>query len=175
MSNLEETNKKTVSWSQIMTIALVAVILLWIGLRIFFSDVPTIFAASPPQNIGVQQGQLTPCPITPNCVSSQETDVEHYIEPLVTQGESIAKLKELISQQPRTRIITASDNYLYAQFTSQWLGFVDDVEFYLNPSQPDVIEVRSASRLGESDLGVNRQRIETLRQLLNNENLVSRG
>lgn len=166
MSNLEETQKKTVNWLQITTIALVAIVLVWLGWRVFFPDSPTIFAGSPPESLGIEEGKLTPCPSTPNCVSSKSEDLEHYIEPLVYEGDGITRLKELITQQPRTRIIAESDNYLYAQFTSQWLGFVDDVEFYLNPSEAGVIEVRSTSRLGESDLGVNRKRIETLRELL---------
>ena len=63
---------------------------------------------------------------------------------------------------PRTKIITAEGKYLYAEFTSAIMGYVDDVEFFANPDK-GIIEVRSASRLGESDLGVNRQRIEAIR------------
>jgi uncharacterized protein (DUF1499 family) len=66
---------------------------------------------------------------------------------------------------PRTTIIESTDSYLYAEFASQLLGFVDDVEFYLDPAE-SVIQVRSASRLGQSDLGVNRQRVEAIRQEL---------
>jgi uncharacterized protein (DUF1499 family) len=65
----------------------------------------------------------------------------------------------------RTTIIEATDSYLYAEFKSKLMGYVDDVEFYLDPAA-NVIQVRSASRLGQSDLGVNRQRIETIRQKL---------
>ncbi|HEY9647011.1 MAG TPA: DUF1499 domain-containing protein, partial [Chroococcidiopsis sp.] len=62
----------------------------------------------------------------------------------------------------RTKIITATSDYLYAEFSSKLMGFVDDVEFYLSPAD-GVIHVRSASRLGQSDLGVNRKRIEDIR------------
>jgi uncharacterized protein (DUF1499 family) len=75
----------------------------------------------------------------------------------------MAALTLLLQQQPRVKLVAAEENYLYAQFTSRWLGFVDDVEFYLQEGK-GAIEVRSASRLGESDLGANRQRIESLRE-----------
>jgi uncharacterized protein (DUF1499 family) len=74
----------------------------------------------------------------------------------------MSRLVEVVKAMPRTEIIQQTEDYLYAEFTSQWMGFVDDVEFYL-PESSKVIHVRSASRLGESDLGVNRQRIETIR------------
>jgi len=170
MSNLEEAKKKGISWSQIVSIVLMGAVVIWLGIRIALPDIPTIFAGIQPDNLGVKQGKLAQCPSTPNCVSSQRENPEHYIAPLVYQqsnvSETMTKLKEAISNQPRTQIIAQSDNYLYAQFTSRWFGFVDDVEFYFNPDQPGVIEVRSASRLGESDLGVNRQRIEMLREYL---------
>jgi uncharacterized protein (DUF1499 family) len=78
----------------------------------------------------------------------------------------MADLKTVIQNQERTKIITETENYLYAEFTSKLMGFVDDVEFLLDDSAK-VIHVRSASRLGKSDLGVNRQRIETIRAKLN--------
>ena len=121
-----------------------------------------------PTNIGVTNGKLLACPNSPNCVSSQSTDAEHKIAPLTYTGDSakaLADLKAVISSMPRTKIITAEDNYLYAEFTSALMGYVDDVEFYLN-SEKGLIEVRSASRLGQSDLGVNRNRVEAIRAQL---------
>ncbi|MBM0743359.1 DUF1499 domain-containing protein [Phormidium sp. CLA17] len=126
------------------------------------------FSGSRPANLGVVDGKLAACPASPNCVSSQGQDAEHQIEPLRYEGtptEAIAQLKKTIESLPRTQIIQTTDRYLYAEFTSALMGFVDDVEFYVNLSQP-TIEVRSASRLGESDLGVNRQRIEAIRSAL---------
>jgi uncharacterized protein (DUF1499 family) len=76
----------------------------------------------------------------------------------------MAKLKGAIESLGKTKIITATDNYLYAEFTSALMGFVDDVEFLVD-DQAKVIHVRSASRLGESDFGVNRKRIEYFAQL----------
>jgi uncharacterized protein (DUF1499 family) len=128
-----------------------------------------VFAGKQPTNLGVQSGQLAPCPSTPNCVSSQSQDAEHKIEPLTynsSPAEAIANLKTVIKSLPKTKIITETENYLYAEFTSALMGFVDDVEFYLDEGAK-TIHVRSASRLGQSDLGVNRKRIETIRTKLN--------
>jgi uncharacterized protein (DUF1499 family) len=128
-----------------------------------------IFAGATPTNIGVESGKLAPCPTSPNCVSSQSQDAEHKIEPLTYTSslqEAMTNLKTTIENMERTKIIEETDNYLYAEFTSKLMGFVDDVEFFFDESA-NVIQIRSASRLGESDLGVNRQRIETIRGKLN--------
>ncbi|HEY9602840.1 MAG TPA: DUF1499 domain-containing protein [Allocoleopsis sp.] len=129
-----------------------------------------MFAGKRPTTIGIQpSGQLLSCPRTPNCVSSFSQDATHSIEPLTYQStptEAMAHLKSVIQDMERTKIITETGNYLYAEFKSKLMGFVDDVEFLIDDSAK-VIHVRSASRLGESDLGVNRQRIETIRAKLN--------
>ncbi len=127
-----------------------------------------MFAGKQPNNLGARDGKLAPCPNTPNCVSSQSSDTEHSIEPLTytsTPAEAMAELKKVIQSIKKTKIITENKNYLYVEFTSSIMGFVDDVEFYLN-EDAKVIHVRSASRLGKSDLGVNRKRIETIRTKL---------
>ncbi|MBW4554735.1 MAG: DUF1499 domain-containing protein [Trichormus sp. ATA11-4-KO1] len=127
-----------------------------------------VFAGKRPHNLGVRNGKLAPCPNSPNCVSSQSTDLVHTIAPLTftsSPEQAIAHLKNIIQSLPRTKIITESEDYLYAEFKSALMGFVDDVEFYLDRSA-NIIHVRSASRLGQSDLGVNRQRIETIRAKL---------
>lgn len=113
-----------------------------------------------PGNLGVTNGQLAACPTTPNCVSSQSTDPSHQIAPLV--GD-LAAIKAIVAALPGSAIITDQPDYLYAEFTSKLMGFVDDVEF---AAIGDQVEVRSASRLGESDLGVNKQRVETIRGVL---------
>jgi uncharacterized protein (DUF1499 family) len=123
------------------------------------------FSGTRPTNLGVTNGKLLDCPNSPNCVSSQSTDAEHKIAPLTYTGDpakALTDLKAVIESLPRTKIITAEGNYIYAEFTSKLMGYVDDVEFYLNADK-GIIEVRSASRLGQSDLGVNRDRIETIR------------
>lgn len=81
----------------------------------------------------------------------------------------MANLKTIIQNMERTTIVTEAENYLYAEFKSKLLGFVDDVEFLIDDSAK-VIHVRSASRLGQSDLGVNRNRVETIRAKLNELN-----
>jgi len=125
------------------------------------------FSDSRPKNLGVKADRLAPCPATPNCVSSQSDDPTHLIAPIVTTEPrtTLIDLAKLIQENPAAKLITQADDYLYAEYTSALMGFVDDVELWANETE-GVIEVRSASRLGESDLGVNRQRIETLRQQL---------
>jgi uncharacterized protein (DUF1499 family) len=121
------------------------------------------FSGTRPTNLGVKSGNLADCPSSPNCVNSQSTNPQSQIDPLPLV--SISDLKKVIETMERTTIIEATDSYLYAEFKSKLMGYVDDVEFYLDPAA-NVIQVRSASRLGQSDLGANRQRIETIRQKL---------
>ena len=116
-------------------------------------------AGDRPGNLGVIQGKLSPCPATPNCVSSESTDQQHRIAPL--QG-SIKAIRQVILNMDNANIIVDNNNYLHAEFTSSIMRFVDDAEFYA-PQQSQKIQVRSASRLGRSDLGVNRERIESIR------------
>ena len=116
-----------------------------------------------PKNLGVMGGRLAPCRSTPNCVSSQAdpADKEHYIAPIPFRGDAIAAVRKAVESMPRSRIISADSHYLYAEFRSALLGYVDDVEFHYDGS---VIHVRSASRLGRRDFGVNRARVEELRK-----------
>jgi uncharacterized protein (DUF1499 family) len=123
------------------------------------------FAGNRPMNLGVKDGKLSPCPASPNCVCSQAEEPQHRIEPLRYSSSPetvIAQLRQIIESMERTQIIEALENYLYAEFTSALMGYVDDVEFYLDAVE-GVIHVRSASRLGQSDMGVNRKRIEAIR------------
>lgn len=116
-------------------------------------------AGEPPQNIGVHNGRLTPCPESPNCVSSFAGDEEHSIDPIAA---SLEQIEGALLQLPAANIVSASADYLYAEFTSRIMGFVDDVEF-LHDRASGLTHVRSASRLGYSDLGANRKRIESIR------------
>jgi uncharacterized protein (DUF1499 family) len=119
---------------------------------------------SRPMNLGVHDGKLAPCPASPNCVSSQSTDKDHAVEPFPFSGapaEAMADLKKVLSRMPRARIVTTTETYLHAEFTSALFRFVDDVEFWCDESAR-TIHLRSASRVGNSDLGVNRKRIESL-------------
>ena len=129
-----------------------------------FSLLPflTACAGEPPQNIGVQDGRLTACPDSPNCVSSFESDAEHGIQPLQA---NLRQVERVLLGLVEANIVESRNGYLYAEFTSRLMRYVDDVEF-LEDSTAGVIHVRSASRLGYSDLGANRKRIEKIRGLL---------
>lgn len=121
-----------------------------------------------PANLGIAAGKFAPCPTTPNCVNSQSQDAAHAIDPLrytTTPDVAFDKLKATLQAQPRVNLLAAANDYIRAEFTIPIVGFVDDVEFYLD-REAKLIQVRSASRLGESDLGVNRKRIETIRTKL---------
>ncbi len=110
---------------------------------------------------------LAPCPSSPNCVSSEATDPKHAIAPFPLSGSpetDLDLLASIILSLPRTEIIEHTPSYLHAVFTSKIFRFKDDVVFLVNPDK-NVIEVRSASRLGYGDFGVNRERIETLRKI----------
>jgi uncharacterized protein (DUF1499 family) len=118
--------------------------------------------------LGIENGQLTQCPTTPNCVNSQAEDKKHYIEPILTTGTPLEvknTILKILNELKRSKIIVAEDNYIRAEFTSKVIRFVDDVEFYFSDtkSKEMIINVRSASRVGHSDLGVNRKRIEQIR------------
>jgi uncharacterized protein (DUF1499 family) len=119
-------------------------------------------------DLGINTGMLKPCPETPNCVNSQATDEEHFIEPFHytgTQQEALARLLQILKSEKRVKILTVQSNYIRAEFTSALFRFVDDVEFYFPEKKPEekIIHIRSASRVGHYDLGVNRKRIERIR------------
>ena len=121
-----------------------------------------------PTDLGVRNGNLKAAPSSPNAVSSQAAGGYHQIAPLAYKGtpeQAMKALKAIIESTPNTRIVEMKPDYLYAEYASDLLGFVDDVEFYFPPGA-HVIHVRSASRLGYSDLGANRKRIEAIRAKL---------
>lgn len=123
-------------------------------------------ACSSPTRIGLHNGKLAYCPSSPNCVVSQSSYGAHYILPIsytISKEQAYEKIKNIILHQKRTKIIRANENYIHAEFRSM-LGFVDDVEFYF-PDNESIIHLRSASRVGYSDLGVNKKRMETIRGL----------
>lgn len=117
-------------------------------------------AGERPATLGVQNNQLATCPDSPNCVSSFEQRDSHAIAPLTG---NIAAVRAALEQIPEAVIVTDDGNYIHAEFTSRLMGFVDDVEFLADPASAQV-HVRSASRLGHSDLGVNRERVENIRE-----------
>ncbi|MBU0990974.1 MAG: DUF1499 domain-containing protein [Proteobacteria bacterium] len=119
-----------------------------------------------PSDIGMSNNRLHPCPETPNCVSSYAADRKASIHPLQYTGDRIQaknRLKQIILKEPRATLITETDDYLHIEFKSLIFRFVDDVEFYF-PDNESIVHVRSASRVGYSDLGINKKRIEHIRQ-----------
>ena len=118
-----------------------------------------------PDNLGVTNGRLAPCRRTPNCVSSQAdpSNREHYIAPIPFRGDAMAAVRRAVAAMPRAKVISEKENYLYAEFRSKLLGYVDDVEFFYDGA---AIQVRSASRLGRRDFHVNRNRVEQLRAMI---------
>jgi uncharacterized protein (DUF1499 family) len=125
-----------------------------------------LFTGDRPTDLGARDGRLKPPPASPNAVSSQTDDEPHRVEPLRYAGEgaqAFARLRALVAAWPGAAIVGEADGYLCAEFTTRWLRFVDDVEFLLEPAA-GVIHVRSASRLGYSDLGTNRHRVEAIRR-----------
>lgn len=154
--------------SRFLTVlALLAVLFLALAIGTRMS----IKAMSPvPTKLGVFFGYFKPCPETPNCVSSQATRAEQKIEPILFVGvdRTIAyqALREVIASMPRAEVLVSRVDYMHVEFRSFWLGYRDDTEFALNDTTGR-IEVRSASRLGKGDLGVNRKRVEEIRARFN--------
>lgn len=117
-----------------------------------------------PDNLGVHDGRLADCPATSNCAGSTCTRDDCRMRPLTFQGSPQSareKLIGIVQALPRTVIVSADDCYIHAECKSALFRFVDDVEFLIEPEQ-GTIQFRSASRVGKSDLGVNRRRMETI-------------
>lgn len=128
------------------------------GFQGVFTGTPTV--------LGLEDDHLASCPESPNCVVSQgDADEDHSISPIeYTSDRDTARdlLLKVLSVVPRTDVIDQTDDYIHVESTSRLLGFVDDGEFYF-PADESVIHVRSSARMGESDLGVNRRRLEQIR------------
>jgi uncharacterized protein (DUF1499 family) len=122
---------------------------------------------------GLQRGKLAPCPESPNCVCSDEQG-KHLIAPFklkVAPEKAWAVLEQVLAETPRVKVVTRTDQYLHAEFTSAMLHFVDDVELDLRP-EAGIIAVRSASRVGYYDFGANRNRVEKLREQLRGRGVI---
>lgn len=131
-----------------------------------------LLAGRPPADLGLRNGRLQAPSLTPNSVSSQARlypghpqQAAAQIDPLPLRGDGTASMQALaavLRDWPGITVVTEQPNYLYARARTPWLRFVDDLEFWFDPAA-GVIELRSASRLGSRDFGVNRQRIEAIR------------
>jgi uncharacterized protein (DUF1499 family) len=130
-----------------------------------------LFSGTRPDNLGVRDGRLAPPKRSPNNVNSQidkNADAEHYIAPLRYAGDAAQAwnaLRRIVEGMQRARVVKAGPDYLHVEFSSKLMGFVDDTEFYLDKKAGE-IQVRSASRLGRRDFGVNRERVEYIRARL---------
>src|SRR5262245_14595516 len=125
-------------------------------------------SGSRPTTLGVKESRLAPCPSSPNCVSSDAQDGSHFapaFQLAVPATDAWRAGRATVANLPRIKIITETADYLHAECSSTFFGFVDDLELHLRPEK-NIIAVRSAARLGYSDLGVNRKRVEKLRALL---------
>lgn len=128
-----------------------------------------------PTSLGSVDGRLGTCPASPNCVTSnpiEAADDSHSVAALRVSGDPLVAWRELVlllESTPRVRIVSQESDYLHAEFTSPLMRYVDDVEF-MQDREDRAIAVRSASRVGHSDMGANRRRVEWIR-----ESLVRRG
>jgi uncharacterized protein (DUF1499 family) len=126
------------------------------------------------RKLGIAGSQLTSCPSSPNCVSSDTKNAEQLVPPFelaVPPERAWDFLLEQVTQIPRTKIVRQDSHYLHVECRSQVFGFVDDIEFHLRPEKGG-IAVRSASRTGYFDFGVNRSRIEAFRRALQQRGVV---
>lgn len=158
---------------RIVTVLLGAVLLLAAG--VLAAGRLGALQGQPPADLGVRQGRLKPPSATPNSVSSQAVlHAGHAMQqaamvaplqlPGTTPAEAINRIATAVQALPGAAIVTRSDDYLYVRFTTPWLGFVDDAEFWADGS--GAVQLRSASRIGRQDFDVNRARIEQLRARL---------
>jgi uncharacterized protein (DUF1499 family) len=136
-------------------------------IAIVFTAIMAILAriVKSPAGLGVENGKLAACPDSPNCVSTQSQDPRHQIAPIpYTTSPAMAKdnLLHIIRSMERTTIITEEATYIHAEFRTKGIGYVDDVEFYLD-EEAKVIHFRSSARLPYYDFEVNRKRMEAIR------------
>lgn len=152
-------------------VKVLVVVVVALGLVAFAAGQAGLLAGTPPGDLGVRDGRLKRPSPTPNSVSSQaalwpaDPAAQAAIEPLPLAGtpdETMATIERLVRATPGAVVVKVERGYLHATFTTQWMKFTDDAEFWFDPAA-QVVQVRSASRLGRRDMGTNRARIEALR------------
>lgn len=153
---------------------MLALLLIALPLLVLLCGQLGLFAGRTPNRIGLQDGLLKPPSRTPNSVSSQarlhpdrSRHPDAQIAPMAYQGDgavALKRLRDVVGAMERTTLIRQEANYLYFEVSSRWLKFTDDLEFYLDDAAKE-IQVRSSSRLGRKDYGVNRARVEAIRRL----------
>ena len=151
------------------------IVVLVLAVALFGAGQFGLLKGTPPGDLGVRDGRLKPPALTPNSVSSQAglypdhpMRVNAEIAPLALRGDgaaTMAKIKAIVESTDGAVVVTSQPEYLYAQFTTRWMKYTDDVEFWLDPAA-GAVQVRSASRIGRGDLGANRKHIESIRARL---------
>ncbi len=132
---------------------------------------------APPRGLGANDGRLAPCPATPNCVASRDAAPRQSMEPLRyagSQEEARRALLSIVKRMERGRVVDERPGYIRAEFRSRFFGFVDDVEFLFDGGAGR-IDFRSASRVGRSDFGANRVRLEEIRRRLTSSGAPAAG
>lgn len=147
------------------------IVLLATATCIFLVGVRWVNSRSRPvHTLGMASGRLAECPDLANCVSTEAANSEYRLDPIpftLSAEEAQRQLQAVIRSLPRSRIVTSKTGYIHAEFRSLILGFVDDVELAIDENKK-IIDFRSASRIGHSDLGVNRKRMAQIRRQFNN-------
>jgi len=152
-------------------VRLLLILLAVVALLLLVAGQAGLLKGRMPDDLGAKDGRLKPPSRTPNSVSSQAAQYDYdgaqyaRIEPIRYSGDGAAALTRIgtiVLKMPGARILQSGPGYLYVQFETRWLKFVDDTEFMVDPAA-SVIHVRSASRLGRKDFGVNRARIDAIR------------
>ena len=126
------------------------------------------------QTSSASENTLPLCRDSPNCVSSQAKDAQHFIEPFKISGrpdDAWQALKTALNNQSRMVITHETADTLHAEATSLVFRFVDDINVILD-TKKRLIHIRSASRTGHSDFGVNRKRLEALRVQLQKAHVI---
>ena len=127
-----------------------------------------------PDAIGLGPSGLSSCPKSPNCVSSEAKDKQHAIESFCLKGDpdiDWSLVQDEIASMPGWTIVTSTANYIHAECKSRVFRFIDDLELHFNSSN-GIISIRSASRIGYSDFGANRRRVEFLRSELKTKQII---
>jgi len=146
-----------------------------LALLVFAAGQMGFLQGTAPTDLGVRNGRLKPPSQTENSVTSQAALYPDHpqrfhsaIASLPVKGDgpaTMARIKAIVEGMAGAKVVQSGPDYLYAQFTTHWMKFVDDVEFWFDPAA-NAIQVRSASRLGSRDMGVNRKRVEAVRTAL---------
>ena len=117
-------------------------------------------------SVEIKDGRLSPCSGTPNCVNSDAQKAPHAIEPLpYTSDKSLDKIQKFLLENYKAKVIKKTPRYLHIVVTTRYFRFKDDLQFLVQPAEK-IISVKSASRVGYSDFGTNKARIEALRKYL---------